>query len=833
MFDEHDEETAQADEVGGGATPATEELQQAAQAETPQPTESPEAAKTSPPAPPAPTPDPQPEASPQPQTAVKLVSFNDIVSAVRDAIWAIYDNINAGLPESERAWVSAVRVYDGFGVVTVGLQHWRFAYTLENGRAVLPPKNEWQAVEPDWVLKTIDDATVVYPGAAVKAIGDKDDGWIGGYLVHFTDADHPDLVGDFFDEDTDYGPHGKSLVWFNHGLDETLQLRALGAKSDGRFAEADIKADTVGVWIQMQLDMRDEYERALYHMAKSAKVGWSSGTATHLVKRTLVSGKAYHIDTWPLGLDASITPTPAAGPALTAVTPLKSYRQTAGNVSIKSLMAGLDIPDARKEPPSFLEELKTMDPEELIAKFGAMVDEKLKPIADQVGEQAKTLDAFKAAPATNKLPQGEAPEGDGSNGGGDSMKAVAQSVYLQQFGKPDAAMKAVMTDLIGPEYEHAIYVKTQAFAKWVRNGTSRLTKTEEKLLYQQFFSPTDIKNFIFDAGLSVSEIKDRMARSEASLSGIPLPPQIQERFAQKMGGMKDTMFTGSGQLGGYAIAPMRDDIAARLPGNTVVRAGGARVVDLINATSIEVPVYSGGDDRYRGAIRGSWGGEKTSSPETNATTELDTVAAHPYTFKVPVTRSLLMNAGNLIDMLTRDIVDTAAIDEDEAFLIGDGTGGQPLGIIPGGARLDTLGLGYVQHTSMTADKLIELSDDLDDQYTDGAMFVFKKATGTAIRQLKDTTNQYLFRAGLDAGAPTTLMGHMYRRSQAMPAVAAGSCPILFGNMGGYLIVQEPGMTIERFQDSGTGLGKVEFHVWRMLGGRVIYPWMFSVLEITS
>lgn len=827
MKDMHEEQPAQEDTEEPTAAP--QEQQQAAQAETPSEPE-PEAAKTTPPpaAPPAPPPEPEPEPK---KTAVKLVSYNDIVSAVRDTIWRLFDNINAGLPEQDRVWVSAVRVYDGFGVVTVGMQHWRFEYALENGVATLTPKNEWQAVEPDWVIKTIEDATVVYPGAAVKAIGDKDDGWVGGYLVRFTDENQPDLVGDFFDETTEFGPHGKSLVWFNHALDETLGHKTLGLKSDGRSAEATLKADNVGVWIQMQLDMRDEYERAIYGLTKAGKAGWSSGTATHLVKRSLISGKAYHIDNWPLGLDASITPTPAAGPSLTAVTPLKSYRQHAGNISIKSLMAGLDIPDARNEQPTFLEELKDMDPEELIAKFGEMVDSKLAPIATQVGEQAKTLEALKAAPATNRLPQGE-PQ-DGSNGDGDTLKAVAKSVYLQQFGEPDSAIKAVMTDVIGHDYEQTMFEQNRVFAKWIRVGDRKMTAKDEKALYRQYLSPSDIKNFVF-AGLTVEEIKARIARAEENLQGIPLPPYVQEKFARKMGGMKDTMFTGSGQLGGYAVAPMREEMIARLPGNTVVRANGARVVDLINATSVDIPVYSGGDDRYRGALRGSWGGEKVTSPEDNATMEMVSVQAHPYTFKVPMTRTMLMAAGNVVDLLTDDIIDTAAIDEDEAFLIGEGTGGKPLGIIPGGALLTSLGIGSVTHTSITADKLIELSDDIDDQYTDGSIFVFKKATGTAIRQLKAAADgDYLLKPGIEAGAPGTLLGFPYRRNQAMPASAVGACPVLFGRMNGYLIVQEPGLTIERFQDSNTGLGKVEFHVWRMLGGRVERPWMFSALSITG
>lgn len=823
-----------ADETQADA-PATEEQQsQAAQADAANPTE-PEAAKRTdpPPAPPAPPATPTPEKKP---TATKLVALNDIVSAVRDAVWYVFERMNTGIPGDDPAhqWPGVVRVYDDFGVVTVnGTQHWRFEYTYENGVATVAPRNDWQAVEPDWVIKTVEDATVIYPGTAVKAIGKEGDGWVGGYLVSFTDANHPDLVGDFFDESTDFGPHGKSLVWFNHALDPVLGHKTLGVKSNGRVAEASLRLDPVGVWIETQLDMRDEYERAVYALAQAGKLGWSSGTATHLVKRTLVSGKAYHIDSWPLGLDASMTPTPAAGPKETAVVPLKSYRQRAGGVSIKSLMAGLDIPDARKEEKPFLEVLKNMDPEELLQKFGDLVDAKLAPIATQVGEQAKTLDALKSAPPTNRLPQGE-PANDPDAERVNAMKTVAKSAYVKQFGEPDGAMKAVMTDIIGTDYEYTIQQINRVFTKWVRLGSAKLTAEEERLLNRQLFSPTDIKNFIFEADLTVSEIKDRMARAEATLQGVPLPPYVQEQFARRMGGVKDTMFTGSGVLGGYALAPMRDDIASRLPGSTVVRAGGARVVDLLNSTSIEVPVYAGGNDRYRGAMRGSWGGEKAQSPESNAEMEMASVQAHPYTFKVPITRSLLINASNLIDLLTTDILDVASLDEDEAFLIGTGTSGKPLGIIPGGAYLASLGINRVQHTALSADKLIELSDSIDDQYTEGAMFVFKKATGTAIRKLKaDTDGDYLFSPGIANGAPRQLLGHDYRRNQAMPAVAAGACPVLFGNMAGYMIVQEPGMTIERFQDSGTGLGKVEFHVWRMLGGRVIYPWMFSAFEITN
>ena len=41
----------------------------------------------------------------------------------------------------------------------------------------------------------------------------------------------------------------------------------------------------MGVWVEGILNMRDDYEKALYNLAKQGKLGWSSGTASHLVER--------------------------------------------------------------------------------------------------------------------------------------------------------------------------------------------------------------------------------------------------------------------------------------------------------------------------------------------------------------------------------------------------------------------------------------------------------------------------------------------------------------------------------------------------------------------
>lgn len=145
--------------------------------------------------------------------------------------------------------------------------------------------------------------TLVAFGGAIKVVGD--DGVIGGYLVTFGNADQPDLSSqhDFFSKSTDFDfdDGDKRSIYFGHGLDAKMGKRKIGKVA--------MKVDDVGVWVDGQLNLRDEYERAIYGMVKQGKLGWSSGAPSHLVERKSV-GEAHEILHWPIA-EGSLTPTPA------------------------------------------------------------------------------------------------------------------------------------------------------------------------------------------------------------------------------------------------------------------------------------------------------------------------------------------------------------------------------------------------------------------------------------------------------------------------------------------------------------------------------------------
>lgn len=206
------------------------------------------------------------------------------------------------------------------------------------------------------------EENLIYYGGAVKVVGENR---VGGYLVRFSDQNSPDLEGDFFAPDTDLGieTDSKLPVYYQHGYDSVLKSRRIG--------RADVKFDDIGVWLEAQLEMRDEYERSILELAEAGKLGWSSGAAGHLVSREAV-GKSWKITSWPIA-EASLTPTPA------------EPRNTA--VSVKTLLNDQEKveepePESQQQEVVMTEETKApeIDVEALIKR---VADETAKAIQAQ------------------------------------------------------------------------------------------------------------------------------------------------------------------------------------------------------------------------------------------------------------------------------------------------------------------------------------------------------------------------------------------------------------------------------------------------------------------
>ncbi|MFB7866993.1 phage major capsid protein [Streptomyces sp. NPDC056069] len=79
-------------------------------------------------------------------------------------------------------------------------------------------------------------------------------------------------------------------------------------------------------------------------------------------------------------------------------------------------------------------------------------------------------------------------------------------------------------------------------------------------------------------------------------------------------------------------------------------------------------------------------------------------------------------------------------------------------------------------------------------------WLMRDATVAAIRKLKDSTGQYLWQPGLQAGSPDTILGKPVRTDPNVPAVALAAKSILFGDFSTYFVRQVESLRFERSDD---------------------------------
>lgn len=171
-------------------------------------------------------------------------------------------------------------------------------------------------------------------GGEIKAM---DDRRLAGWAVKFTSADDPDLAGDFFADDTEYGPADKLPLYYDHGMNPAFGKKSIGTATLRKMDE--------GLWFEAELGKADEFEDYIIELARQGKLRASSGAVGHLVDR-LDMGKSFKITSWPMG-ELSLTTQPAAGMA-TTVMPIKQFLEAFGETPETD---PAEVDEAKSTPP--------------------------------------------------------------------------------------------------------------------------------------------------------------------------------------------------------------------------------------------------------------------------------------------------------------------------------------------------------------------------------------------------------------------------------------------------------------------------------------------------
>ncbi|MDM2774981.1 phage major capsid protein [Citrobacter sp. Cpo126] len=289
---------------------------------------------------------------------------------------------------------------------------------------------------------------------------------------------------------------------------------------------------------------------------------------------------------------------------------------------------------------------------------------------------------------------------------------------------------------------------------------------------------------------------------------------------------------GTDEDGGYAIPEeldrniltlLKDEVVMRQE-STVITVGGSEYKKLVS----------------EGGTASGWVGETDARPATDAS-KLKMI--EPFMGEIygnpQATQKMLDDVFfNAEDWINSELATEFAEKEEIAFTTGDGTK-KPKGFLAYASSLDddkARAFGTLQHilsgsaAAVTADAIIKLVYTLRKSHRSGARFMMNNNTLFAIRILKDSEGNYLWRPGLEVNQPSTLVGYGIAENEQMPDIAADAKAIAFGNFKrGYTIVDRIGTRILR--DPYTNKPYVGFYTTKRTGGMLTDSQSIKLMQI--
>jgi HK97 family phage major capsid protein len=289
---------------------------------------------------------------------------------------------------------------------------------------------------------------------------------------------------------------------------------------------------------------------------------------------------------------------------------------------------------------------------------------------------------------------------------------------------------------------------------------------------------------------------------------------------------KDMSVIGDPQGGYSAPAEMADRIITRQFDTTPMR----QLATVMNISSEAVEMLR--DTNEPDAQWVSELGTRTDTDQGNI--GRIRIPVHELYAQPKATQKLLDDSMlNIEEWLINRVAGKFSRKENTAFVTGDGIG-QPRGFLSYSTAAtgdSSRSWGVIEHvatgsdgafaSSSSADVLIDLMHKLRVGYLPEATWLMSRSVADAVRKFKDSSSElYVWQPGLQAGTPSTLLGHPVLLAEDMPSIASGSYSIAFGNFKeAYTIVDRIGVRVLR--DPYTAAPFIKFRCNKRVGGDVV------------
>jgi HK97 family phage major capsid protein len=213
----------------------------------------------------------------------------------------------------------------------------------------------------------------------------------------------------------------------------------------------------------------------------------------------------------------------------------------------------------------------------------------------------------------------------------------------------------------------------------------------------------------------------------------------------------------------------------------------------------------------------AWTAENAAYTASDEAFGQSTLNAYKAATLIKISEELLTDSAFDLEGFIRDqFGQRVGVLENTGYVAGDGSG-KPTGV----ATQASAGVTAAGAAAITSDELIDLYHSLSPAYRRNGSFVLNDSTVKLIRKLKDTTGQYVWQPGLQAGAPDTLLGKPVYSDPDMAAATTGLVSALFGDFNYYVIRDVDGIAFQRLNELYAENGQVGFRAYHRTDGKLM------------
>ena len=213
-------------------------------------------------------------------------------------------------------------------------------------------------------------------------------------------------------------------------------------------------------------------------------------------------------------------------------------------------------------------------------------------------------------------------------------------------------------------------------------------------------------------------------------------------------------------------------------------------------------------------------GQGSAIAESEPTFSSITLSAFKYSFLVPISNELLVDAGfPIASTIAEQAGNAIGYGVNTGLTLGTGTV-EPTGVVTAAGSGITGGTGVAG--LFTADNLIDLQYTLDGaaRRLPGVAYMAAGTTIGKMRTLKDSAGNYLYT--VNVGQPDQFAGYSVIENPAMASVATGAKSVLFGHLPSYKARVAGGIQIAQSSDYAFNTDTTVFRVTMRVDGNLTH-----------